>query len=134
MEILTIKIDCVFGYYLEEESAKVCEIPSTYSLEHLCRFILKSFAFDNDHLHEFFISKRPMRSEKITIEDESTTLENIFPVMKNNFLFMNFDFGDNWMFKITNSRKKANFVRGTKYPRIIEHIGKNPEQYPDYEE
>lgn len=95
-----MKIECVFGCYLEEPVAKICEIKNTYSLHNLCDFILESFNFDNDHLHNFFISRRPIRSEKQIIEDETYTLENIFPIPKNNYLFMNFDFGDNWIFKI----------------------------------
>ena len=134
MEIWTIKIECVHGWYLEEESAKLCEIQSAYDLEELCNFILESFEFDNDHLHEFFISRSPVRSNRTIFEDESITLNAIFPVLKGHHLFMHFDFGDDWVYKITRSRKKTQFSSGLTYPRIIEHFGKNPEQYPMYEE
>lgn len=133
MEIWTMKIECVSGWYLEEESAKICEIQSTCNLDDLCYFILECFGLDCDHPHEFFISRQPRRSKKSTIEDESTTLKNIFPVAKNYHLFMHFDFSDDWVFKITNNRKKTEFKDNISYPIIIEQIGKNPEQYPMYE-
>ena len=41
---------------------------------------------------------------------------------------------DNWMFKITASRSKVEFDRALPCPRVIKHIGQNPEQYPMYEE
>ena len=135
MEILTIKIACVFGGYLEGKSEKICEVQSTYTLKALCDFILESFEFDNDHLHEFFISRQPIRSQRTVIEDELTTLQEIFPVEKNSYLFMHFDFGDDWVFKISHLRQKPKILEDiSSYPRIIEHIGKNPEQYPMYEE
>ncbi len=34
------------------------------------------------------------------------------------------------LFKITRSRKKTEFSNKISYPRVIEHIGKNTEQYP----
>jgi len=129
MKIWTMKIECASGCYLEELSAKVCEIANTFTLEELCYFILDNFDFDNDHLHEFFIS-RSIRNRSNTIDDEFTTLDDIFPLEKNHSLFMNFDFGDDWMFKITRSRKQAQFIDKISYPRVIEHLGKNPEQYP----
>lgn len=129
MEIWTIKVECAFGWYLQEKSAKICEIQNTCDLDDLCDFILESFDFDNDHMHEFFISRKANRSERTTIND-STILKNVFPIEKNNYLFMHFDFGDDWIFKITQSRKKTEFKDDISYPRVMEHIGKNPEQYP----
>ena len=49
---------------------------------------------------------------------------------KSNFLFMLFDFGDDWVFRINKTRKNAELHQNVTYPRIIEHIGKNPVQYP----
>lgn len=135
MEIWTIKIACVSGWYLEEESAKICEIANTYDLERLYRFILDSFNFDYDHLHEFIISRQPSRSKKYILENESIILKDIFPVTKNHYLFLHYDFGDDWVFKITRHNKKA--VPQTKdvsYPRVVKCIGKNPEQYPMIDE
>jgi len=57
-------------------------------------------------------------------------IEPLFPVEKGYHLFMHFDFGDDWVFKITRGRNKAATSGEGPYPRVIEHIGKNPEQYP----
>jgi hypothetical protein len=134
MDIWTMKIECVHGWYLEEESGKQCELQSSCNLSDLCDFILESFEFDNDHMHDFFISRRPVGSNRTVTQDDFVTLNTVFPVLKIHHLFMHFDFGDDWVFKITRSRKKAEFASQRLYPRIIEHIGKNHEQYPMCEE
>ena len=38
---------------------RMCEIPDSISLEDLTNFILDSFDFDNDHLHQLFIGRLP---------------------------------------------------------------------------
>src|SRR5579864_1051823 len=100
-----IKIECVSGRYLEETCAKICEIQSEYELEDLHYFILHNFKFDDDHLHNFFISRRHQGSDQTFLEDESITLDRIFPLKKKHFLFFYFDYGDDWIFKITRMRK-----------------------------
>lgn len=135
MEIWTMKIECVHGWYLEEKATKICYIQSSYNLEELCNFILEIFDFDHDHLHEFFISRKPTGNynNRETLNDEFTTLDNIFPIGNNFHLFMHFDFGDDWVFKISRSQKKSE-TSSTGCPRVVKHIGKNPEQYPMCEE
>ena len=130
MEIWTIKIECISGCHLKEKTAKICEIQNTFDLDDLCYFILDSFKFDDDHLHEFFISKTPTHRVRNTIDDESILLKDVFPTAEKHHLFMHFDFGDTWIFKITHSRKKTEFKARISYPRIVERIGKNPKQYP----
>ena len=45
-----------------------------------------------------------------------------------------FDFGDDWYFTIRKSRKKPfDTTPGVEYPRVIEKVGADPEQYPDWE-
>ena len=128
--IWTMKIECVSGWYLEEEALKICEVPSSCALESLCDFILESFDFDHDHMHQFFVSRNARHNRSNTIEDESFTLAEIFPIEKSNFLFMLFDFGDDWVFRLNKTRKKTALQQNLTYPRIIKHIGKNPIQYP----
>jgi hypothetical protein len=133
MKLCTITIECVFGIYLEESVSKVCELETSYALYDLYYFIIKCFGFDDDHMHEFFLSRRCFRSKKEIIEDESFMLEDIFPLKKNTSLFMLFDYGDNWVFKIKRSRKKTEPNKNITYPRVLEAFGENPEQYPSYE-
>jgi hypothetical protein len=61
------------------------------------------------------------------------TLEGVFPLPKNMKLFYHYDFGDGWRFEIRKTRKKPTPpVQGIEYPRVIESIGPNPEQYGRY--
>lgn len=133
MDILSLKIECVYGCYLEQPVHKICETNGELTLEELCSFILDIFDFDDDHLHEFFVGKT-FRNANRHLENEFLTLSDIFPLDKGQFLFMSFDFGDNWMFKIATTRKKAKYDPQATYPYVLEHVGQNPEQYPMYEE
>ena len=45
-----------------------------------------------------------------------------------------FDFGDKWTFEVRKLRGSKTPEAGVKYPRIIEAIGPNPQQYPIHEE
>lgn len=120
--IWIMKIECVSGWYLEEQALKICEVPNSCTLE--------SFEFDHDHLHQFFVSRNSRNNRSNSIEDESLTLAEIFPIENRNFLFMLFDFGDDWVFRINKILKKTELQQKVIYPRIIEHIGRNPMQYP----
>ncbi len=132
MNIWRMKLACVGGCYLEEPAHKICELDSTTTLDEPCDYILSIFDFDNDHMHDFMVSKnfRRGRIRGNEITDELLSLEEIFPLEKNNYLFMKFDYGDDWLFKITRERKKAIHSTETEYPHLIEEIGQNPEQYP----
>ena len=81
-------------------------------------------------MHQFFVSRNARHNRSNVIEDESLTFAEIFPIEKSNFLFMLFDFGDDWVFRINKTRKKTELQQNVAYPRIIEHIGRNPVQYP----
>jgi hypothetical protein len=59
----------------------------------------------------------------------------MFPLEKGQKLFYMFDFGDSWLFKITKTSKQPHVPeKGVKYPKVIEKIGKNPEQYPMWDD
>jgi hypothetical protein len=62
----------------------------------------------------------------------STTLKDLFPLPAKQCLFYLFDWGDEWVFKISPSRKRPHEpVKRVKYPRIESESGVKPEQYPD---
>ena len=62
-------------------------------------------------------------------------LSDAWPLPKGMNLYYLFDFGDNWLFQVNKTRHKDKESKpGVIYPRVIEAKGKNPEQYPDYEE
>jgi hypothetical protein len=127
-----MRLACVGGFYLEEPAHKTCEINCKMTLDELCDYILNIFGFDNDHLHRFFVSRSGHDGEEIS--DEELSLDEVFPLGKGNALFMNFDFGDDWLFRISKQRKKAIYSSDKEYPCIIDEVGVNPEQYPMLED
>ena len=138
--IWILKIELLFGLYAKEECIRVIEIDASSTLEDLHLAIQEAVDFDNDHLYEFYISRTERSRDRIRFDDENggiydVTLESLYPLGKGKKLFYLFDYGDNWVFQITKSRKKPTEpMKGIEYPRVVERVGKNPEQYPLYDE
>jgi hypothetical protein len=138
--IWILKVELLFGAYAEEVWEGTIEIDSLSTLEDLHFALQDILNFDNDHMYEFYVSRTERSRDPIRYDDEnelvySVTLEDLYPLEKNKKLFYLFDYGDNWLFKITKSRKKAQEpVQGIKYPRLVEEVGIKPEQYPSWEE
>ncbi|MCD6569432.1 MAG: hypothetical protein J7L53_01880 [Deltaproteobacteria bacterium] len=138
--IWTLKVELLFGIYAEAECIRIIEINSSSILEDLHFAIQDAVGFDNDHLYEFYISKTERSRDRIRFDDENrgiynVTLESLYPLEKGKKLYYLFDYGDNWLFKIIKSRKKPTEpIKGLDYPRVVESIGDNPEQYPIYDE
>lgn len=44
-----------------------------------------------------------------------------------------FDYGDEWLF-LLECMKISDSIEKIRYPRIIEKVGKEPKQYPDYDD
>ncbi len=138
---MTLKLQSAFGSFDKESEIwyRMIEIESSSDLEtlHLC--IQDAVDFENDHLYEFFIANSIRSTEKIRFDDENQGLwecsvGDLFPLPKHKKLFYLFDYGDSWYFRITKSRKKPmQKEAGASYPRVVESVGKNPEQYPDHE-
>jgi len=131
--------------YLEDDWVREFETNSNNTLTDLHLDILEIIGFDNDHLYDFFGGRRLSNRKVIFSENEnwevrenvfrSTVLEDIYPLPQNIKLYYIFDYGDRWTFRIIKSRKKPQEVdKNQKYPRVIKEIGKNPHQYPIYEE
>ncbi len=145
--IWTLKVQLLSGTYAEEECIRVMEIDSSTTLEDLHLVIQQAVDFNNDHMYEFYVSRTARSRDKRRFnnmegydfeEDEDVsevTLENLFPLEKGKKLFYMFDFGDNWLFQVTKSRKKPTEpVKNTHYPVLVESVGDNPQQYPDFDE
>ncbi len=138
--IWTMRIECVWGWYLEEECIRVIEIDSKASLYDLHEVIQDTVEFDRDHPFEFYAG-RNWKNRKLLFDEwfdrqgslnvyASMSIEQIYPLPKGLRLFYHFDFGDNWYFDIRKSRKKPTESQaGIKYPRIVDKIGPNPRQY-----
>jgi hypothetical protein len=117
------------------------EIPDICSLYDLHLFIQNILNFDNDHLFIFYAGRND-RNRKIQFSEkpgypddggdyENILLKDIYPI-KGLKLYYLFDFGDNWLFEIRKSRKKATFQDNTEYPCVVSDNGVKLRQYiPD---
>jgi hypothetical protein len=99
--------------------------------------------FDNDHLFEFYAGRND-RNRKIEFSGnpgypydggdyESILLKDIYP-LKGLKLYYLFDLGDNWLFEVRKSRKKAAPQQDSEYPRVVSDNGIKLRQYIDYDE
>ncbi len=139
--IWTLTIECIMGMGQSHECVRVVEMDSETSLLDLHNAIQDAVAFDQDHLFEFF-GGRNWRNRKVVFVDNcdtenlfdiysTITLEEVYPLPKGCKLIYHFDFGDDWFFEVKKSRKKPKEPeKGVQYPRVVESIGPNPEQYP----
>lgn len=139
--IITLKLEGAYGSIDEnsEDWYRLIEIDEKANFVDLHNIIQSAVDFDDDHLYEFFIANTCRSREKLRFDDENGglweyTIGEIFPLPKGKKLFYLFDYGDSWYFRISKSRKKPMTKEiGVKYPRVVETVGENPEQYPDYE-
>ena len=124
----------------EGEWSADIEIDSASTLEELHFAIQEAVDFDNDHMYAFFIARTERSRDRDVFDDENerlytTELDEVFPLPKGKSFFYLFDFGDDWLFKVTKTRKSAHEPQdGVVYPRVVEEVGTKPEQYPMYEE
>jgi len=138
--IWIFKIELLSGRYAEDHWHVTMEVDSASTLGDLHFEIHNATEFDNDHMYEFYISRTPRSQKRIAFNDDNgmvydTTLASIYPLESGNKLYYIFDYGDDWLFKITKSRKKEQEAsKGKKYPNIIAELGSRPEQYPDWDE
>jgi len=142
--IWTLKVKSDSGRFLVDECVRVIEMKSDSSLLDLHDAIQDAVGFDRDHLFEFFAGRHRRNQEVVyadTFDSEGAadtyagiSLQQVFPLSGKCKLFYHFDFGDDWYFIITKSRKKAfEATPGVEYPRVVEKSGPDPEQYPDWE-
>lgn len=115
---------------------RVIEMSGEHSLDDLCRIILSSFDFIDEHLYEFCMDNR-MYSDYSYQSDleggEPSTrvkLDKLGLMIKQKFS-LHYDFGDDWMFTIT--VQKITETAEKTVPRVIKEKGVI-EQYPDWEE
>ncbi len=107
------------------------EVRENFTLRELHKFIQKIVDFDDDHLYEFYLGRNAQN--RAYAVSKSTELNQIYPSDGLKLYYL-FDFGDCWLFEIRKSRKKKVAVSSKKYPVVIESLGANPEQYPEYED
>ena len=130
MEIYTLKITFAYGNK-EYPWWRTIEVREDFTMHKLHNYIQKIIEFDNDHLYEFFAGKNPRN--RIYEIPKRTKLNELFPMDGLNLYYL-FDFGDNWLFKITKLKKTKILTNDSVVPLLVKSIGENPEQYGDDEE
>ena len=120
---------------------RTIEIAATDSLYDLHSYIQEITEFDNDHAYLFFAGRSHTNRKNFYGDGPANpydagnhgnvSLNEIYP-LKGLKLYYIFDFGDNWVFEIKKMRKKKTVQKHIKYPRIIESVGTNPDQYRDW--
>ncbi len=134
--IITLKITLIRGMYCEYTWSANIELDESSTLEDLHDAIQHAVDFENDHLYCFFLSRTDRSRSRDYFDDEnelifSKTLKDLFPLPDKQCLFYLFDWGDEWVFKISPSRKRAHEpVKDVRYPRVESESGVKPVQYP----
>lgn len=124
---------------VEEWSADI-EIDSSSTLEQLHFAIQDAVDFDNDHLFTFYVARTDRSRNRKFLDDgdgqlDDTTLNELFPLETRKSLFYWFDFGDDWIFQVTKTRKSPHDPQqGVVYPRVVAEEGMKPVQYPGFDE
>ena len=138
--IITLKTTLIRGMYYESDWSANIELDESSTLEDLHHAIQDAVDFDNDHLYCFYLSRTDRSRNREFFDDEnglifSKTLKDLFPLPAKQSLFYLFDWGAEWLFKISSSRKRPHEpVKRVKYPRVESESGIKPVQYPGDEE
>jgi hypothetical protein len=143
--IITLWVNCVRGAYLEEQCVRLIEIDEEACLYDLHSAIQDAVGFGRDHPYEFFLatSSSPYAAKRWLTEKEEwedkeddffqIRLKDIWPSGRRKLYYL-FDFGDKWTFEIRKKRGSKEPQPMINYPRLIEAIGPNPDQYPRFED
>ena len=112
------------------------ELEESATLEDLHHAVQHAVHFDNDHLYCFYMSRTDSSRSREYFDDENgliftKTLKDLFPLPPKQSMFYLFDWGDEWIFKISPSRKRPHEpVSRKRYPRVESESGTRPVQYP----
>ncbi len=138
--IYTLSIECVWGAYLQDPFERIVEAPDNMTLGELHEMIQDLTDFDNDHLFTFFIGRGPRGKRTELVETDeweerhdrlyAIPLNRVFPLPPNMKLFYWFDFGDDWIFRISKRAKPKMEEDHIQYPRVTKEFGPKPVQYP----
>lgn len=137
------------SYVISVSLGKGCyrhiQIDADSSLGQLSGAILDAFAFDDDHMHVFFMDNRAWSRDASACywsdpDDEmddnvnpstyEVTLRDLQLAEGQRFMYL-FDFGDEWRFSCRVLKK---LDEQTKKPQVVRSVGDAPEQYPSWDE
>lgn len=131
------------GFYIFKVSLGKCwrriGISADATLEDLSSTILRSMDFYNDHLHCFYWKNAYGSVVQVNhsfMEDEPPFTSEFsigaLPFKEGQSFTYLFDFGEDWEFEVKLERVEP--AKASLEPSILEHRGKAPEQYPDYDD
>jgi Plasmid pRiA4b ORF-3-like protein len=138
--IATLKVTLVRGMYCEDDWSANIELDESSTLAELHDAIQMAVDFDNDHSFSFFVSRTERSRDRQYFHDEdksvdSKTVKNSFPLPDKHSLYYLFDWGDDWIFKVSKTRKSLQQASpGVNYPRVESESGTRPEQYPSFDD
>ncbi|MBO1518590.1 IS1096 element passenger TnpR family protein [Oceanisphaera pacifica] len=137
--IITLTIKLVGNIYTDSDWSCELEVDENIMLYELHDAIQEAVDFDNDHLFSFFTARNAHGSHHFMVDDEKDlediSLLSLFPLRKGYKLFYWFDFGDDWIFQVSKSRKKPRASQPDReYPFLVSETGTKPEQYPSFED
>ncbi len=124
----------------EDEWFADIELDTSTTLQQLLFAIQRAVEFGNDHLYAFFIANNERSRVRDEFDDENerlytTQIGDLFPLPAKKKCFYLFDYGDNWIFRISKTRKAAQEPEdGVVYPRVVAEGGIEPDQYAPWEE
>lgn len=128
-----ISVKCGTGCY------RHLQVSQEATLKDLADAIIKSFDFDNDHAHAFFMDNKAWSHgnayfmEEVSDDRPSRFTSNVklnILHIKQKFLFL-FDFGDEWRFSCQVLREVSD---NRHEPYELKRVGESPEQYPDHDD
>ncbi len=138
--IATVKVTLVRGLYCEVDWSTNIELDELSTLAEVHDAIQMAVGFDNDHSFSFFLSRTDHSRTREYFHDDdesidSKTVKDMFPLPERQSLFYLFDWGDEWVFKISKTRKSLQqTMPGVAYPRVERESGTKPDQYPAFDD
>ncbi len=129
----------IFKVALDKNIWRRIEISADHTLLDLHRSIQKAYDFDDDHPYSFFMDGKPWSHEQIVspYEDDGPYVDEVSIgelglLIGQNILYL-FDYGTEWRFRVELEDIRREGPEPRK-PKIIEKMGKAPEQYEYYDE
>ena len=138
--MLKLKVKLLHAPYAAEEWEAIFEVDAGTVLDHLHTIIQRTLSFDDDHLYEFFVANSERSRNRVVFDNENrglyeTNIGELYPLAKHKQLFYLFDYGDNWLFKITKLARAATKSRqADQRSSLIQESGTRPLQYSPEDE
>lgn len=138
--IIELKVELLPTPFATAPWIGLLHIDTNSTLADLHLAMQNALDFANDHLYEFFHSTAEYGQARTSFDLESgtiasTPIEAFFSQAQDTSCFYLFDYGDEWLFKLTiTPQAPLASAKKLKYPRLVSQEGVKPEQYPDFDD